>query len=153
MMLQAYRLVRREYAATAFSGEGARLYGGRWNPPGVSMVYTADSIALATLELLVHLPALPLHRYCLITVQFDESLVERVSRKSLPARWYRYGNPHSTRQFGATWFQEQRSVVLAVPSAVIHEHVNYLLNPHHPRFREVVIGKPRAYRMDSRLFD
>lgn len=153
MMAQAYRIVRREFASSAFSGEGARRYGGRWNPPGYSMVYTADSIALATLELLVHLPALPLHKYCYLKVEFDAKLIEYVSKQQLPSQWFRYAQPRSTRALGTAWLKEQRSVVLAVPSAVVHDQMNYLLNPEHPRFGEITISKPKPYRLDRRLFE
>ncbi|HMP16906.1 MAG TPA: RES family NAD+ phosphorylase [Gemmatales bacterium] len=153
MIVQAFRIVRQELAATAFSGEGARRYGGRWNPPGYPMVYTADSIALTTLELLVHLPPLVLHRYCYLKLECAAKLIERVERRQLLSQWYRYATPRFTRLYGAQWLREKRSVVLAVPSAVVQDQINYLLNPEHPDFDQILISKPKPYRLDRRLFD
>ena len=117
------------------------------------MVYASESIALATLELLVHLTALPLEKYCSIRLDFDDSLIERLPSSQLPANWRRYVQPRSTQGIGRDWLIEQRSLVLAVPSAVIVDQMNYLINPEHPHFSKVIISKPRSYRFDRRFFE
>ncbi len=84
-MRQAFRIVRETHAATAFTGEGAALYGGRWNSPGARVVYTSASASLAALETLVHLnPALRFN-YVIFSIEFDERLVEKIPPASLPA--------------------------------------------------------------------
>ena len=76
MKRRAWRIVKAKHAATAFDGEGARLFGGRWNSPGTRMIYTSATLSLAALESLVHLSPPVLFKYVAIPVEFDESLIE-----------------------------------------------------------------------------
>jgi RES domain-containing protein len=146
----AWRLVKARHARTAFDGEGARLHGGRWNSPGVRMVYTAESPSLAVLEVLVHLQATaPLAGYVLIEVRLPEGLVEILSRP--PADWRRMPAPASTRRVGDAWAASGRSAALAVPSVVTPQERLLLLNPAHPDFSRVEIGAARAHVLDPRL--
>jgi RES domain-containing protein len=140
------------HAADAFSGEGARLYGGRWNSPGIPMVYTAGSRALAALEILVHLdsPRL-LSRFVLCEVLLNGTLVRDLSADDIPMDWRFEPPPHSTQAVGDRWIKEAPSPVLHVPSVIIAEESNYLLNPHHPDFAQIRISKPRPFRFDPRL--
>lgn len=117
------------------------------------MIYTAESLALATLELLVHLSALPLDKYSSIRIDFDDSLIERLLPKQLPANWRRSAQPRSTQKLGRDWLDSQRSLVLAVPSTVVVGQINYLINPEHPRYGELIVHPPRSYRFDRRLFE
>ncbi len=133
-MLQVWRLVTARYADSAFSGDGARLYGGRWNRKGVPVVYTSDSQALAMLEMLVQDDPLRA-RYVVIPATIpDEVAVERVTVDSLPARWRAPGEHRRLRTIGTAWARRLSSAVLAVPSAVIPDEHNYLLNPQHEAF-------------------
>lgn len=149
MKLQAWRIVKEKHAATAFSGEGARLFGGRWNSPGVSLVYTSSTQALAALESLVHLNPPVLFKYVAIPLEFDSALVERPP--ALPATWAEQPAPPSTQALGDQWARESRSAVLQLPSVIIPLESNYLLNPAHPDFRKIVIGKPVPFAFDPRL--
>ena len=140
-MTRAWRIIKSRFAADAFSGEGARLYGGRWNSPGIAMVYTAGSVSLATLELLVHLDntsVLPSFSIC--PVDFDDSLVELLASATLPPDWNQSPPPTSLRTIGDDWISRGSSVVLRVPSAVIENENNYLINPAHTDFKKLVIG-------------
>jgi RES domain-containing protein len=149
MTIAAWRIVRARYAATAFSGEAARRFGGRWNSKGTALVYTAGSQALAALEMLVHLDSADLlQHYRLFPVSFDESLVEIVELSTLPARWRRRA---SVRRTGDEWVESSRSAVLQVPSAVVPGESNFLLNVSHPDFVKIKIGQPLTYRFDRRL--
>lgn len=150
-VLQAWRIDKAKRAKTAFTGEGAALEGGRWNPEGLPMVYLSASLAMAAMEKLVHLPVpegLVAH-FIRFQVTFSPSLVE-VLRK-LPDDWESKPVPGSTQRMGARWLQDRRSAVLAVPSAIIPAERNYLLNPLHPDFRKIRIGRPAAFAFDSRL--
>jgi len=149
MNLRAWRIVKAKHAATAFSGEGARLFGGRWNSPGVSLVYTSSTQALAALESLVHLNPPVLFQYAVIPVEFDAALVEKVS--ALPAGWRDSPAPPSTQALGDAWAAQARSAVLELPSVIIPGESNFLLNPAHPDFRKIVIGKPAPFAFDPRL--
>jgi RES domain-containing protein len=149
MKLRAWRIVKAKHAATAFSGEGARLYGGRWNSPGVSLVYTSGTKALAALESLVHLNPPVIFKYVAIPIEFDAALVEKVN--ALPADWNDTPAPPSTRAIGDLWAKQARSAVLELPSVIIPGESNFLLNPTHPDFKKVVIGKHEPFSFDPRL--
>lgn len=152
MTLTAWRLVKYRHQAQAFDGEGARLYGGRWNSPGVPVVYLAESLSLAALEILVHLQAAePLMAYTATPVRFDARLVRTMAAASLPKRWRDSPPPPALRALGDAWVRAGTTAVLAVPSAVVEgEHI-YLLNPAHPDFRKIHIGKPQPFAFDARL--
>ena len=151
-MGRAWRIVKTRFATDAFSGEGARLYGGRWNSPGIAMVYTAGSISLATLELLVNLDntsVLPSYSIC--PVDFDDLLVAILDPATLPSDWRQSPPPTSLQIIGDDWISRSSSVLLRVPSAVIESESIYLINPAHRDFKKLVIGAMEAFEVDPRL--
>jgi RES domain-containing protein len=150
--LRAYRICKKRFLGTAFSGEGAYRYGGRWNSKGRRVVYVGGTAAIAALELIVHLEEasdLDQLKYVLVPVDFDEGLVSRLP--SLPQNWNHYPSPLSTATAGDEWVLSESSAVLEVPSAVIPIETNYLINPLHGDFRKIAIGKPEPFEFDSRL--
>lgn len=152
MKLNAYRLVKNRYRASAWSGEGARRYGGRWNLVGDSVIYFSESLALATLEVLVHLPRnIKLPAYSFIHVQFKGSLIEAISEKELPRSWYLEKNQHKLQAIGSTWLREERSVVLRVPSAIVRQEFNYLINPLHRDFKHIDMMGLLPFKLDERF--
>lgn len=151
-MPRGWRIVKTSRADTAFDGEGARLYGGRWNSPGTAAVYTSQSVSLAVLELLVHLHSSHLlTSYCLIPVDFSDSLVEVVDPASLPSHWREFPASSALREIGDQWAAERRSVVLQVPSAIVPNENNQLILPSHRDFGQVTIGPPTPFQFDTRL--
>ncbi len=151
-MLSAWRIVRRHRGVTAFNGEGARLFGGRWNRKGTPMIYLSESRALAALELLVHLDRADLlSGYVSIEARLDDAWVERCSLDSLPQGWHQLPIPLGVQDIGEEWARSRRSVALCVPSAVVPGEFNYLLNPRHPGFGEVQIGAAARFCLDLRL--
>jgi RES domain-containing protein len=148
-LLTSYRIVTRKFAGTAFSGEGARRYGGRWNSPGVCVVYTSSTIALALLEWRAHLSQWPPPRIMIIELQFDPSFVLTPSR--LPQNWKQHPAPKANASVGDLWVSAGKSVILKLPSAIVPDEYNYLLNPAHPDFAKVLRGKPRLLKVDPRL--
>lgn len=151
-VLQAFRILKRKFARAAFSGDGARLYGGRWNSAGVAVVYTSSSVALALLEWRCHLTQWPSPPVVLIPIEFDAALVW--SPPKLPAHWRRYPCSIATRAIGDDWVRSGTSAVMKVPSATVpehHEEYNYLLNPAHSDFHRVRMGKPQVFEIDQRL--
>ena len=153
-MIQGWRLVKTRYASTAFDGEGARRYGARWNPPGTRVAYASDSVALATLEVLVQLgSSATLAAYSLASLQFPDALVEALEDSALPKNWRHFPAPPSTQSVGTRWVKEARSAVLRVPSAIIPSAHNFLLNPLHPDFAKVIIDPPRTFEFDPRLLE
>jgi len=150
-MLTVWRLVTARFAHLAFTGEGARLYGGRWNRKGVPMVYTAGSQSLAMLEMLVQDEPLRA-RYVMIPVTLPKNLkIERITVEQLPADWRDLVAREQLQAIGSEWARRQSSAVLAVPSAVIPSETNYLLNPRHPAFAKIEIGEPQVFVTDLRL--
>lgn len=150
--MKAWRITQKKRAKTAFSGEGARLYGGRWNSPGVPMVYVSQSQALAVLEVLVHLdtPAL-LAQYVFLEADIDDSLVTVLERSTLPRNWKADPVPGAVQVIGDRWVSSGRSAVLRVPSVLVPEESNFLINPRHPDFTKIAVSRPQAYRFDSRF--
>jgi RES domain-containing protein len=149
--LSAWRIVPSQHQATAFTGDGSRMFSGRWNSAGMSVVYTAGSISLAILEVLVHLrEATTMPDYLLIEARFDDSLLAAIDETQLPPNWRRDPAPETLKQFGDDWIRGQHSVVLRVPSSITGEP-NYLLNPLHPKFTDVQIGAPQPLLLDPRL--
>jgi RES domain-containing protein len=149
-MLTSYRITKRRHAENAFDGEGARIAGGRWNSPGTRIVYTAGTIALAALEILVHLDhAAPLAAYMVFTCTFDDALVADPGK--LPEAWSVLPTTADAQRVGDTWSHGLASAILRVPSAVIAEESNYLFNPLHGDFSKIRISAPRAFSFDPRL--
>ncbi|WP_214000932.1 RES family NAD+ phosphorylase [Arsukibacterium sp.] len=133
--VKLYRLVNSKWAAQAFDGEGARLYGGRWNSKGQLCVYTAGSEALAILEILVHLNnRAPLAQYRLFQLTIDSNDILTVSLNNLPASWQLQPATADTAQIGNNWLAQQASLALSVPSVIAPREHNILLNPLHPNF-------------------
>jgi len=151
LSITSWRVVKDRFAATAFDGEGARRFGGRWNSAGRAVVYTAATTSLALLEILVNADAVLLPHYLTIPVVFAEGLVESFDRSRLPRRWRSHPAPYALKRLGNRWLDEGRSCVLEVPSAVVPHESNYLLNPRHPAFSSVLFGEPVAVETDPRL--
>lgn len=152
MSVTAWRIVKRKFASQAFNGEGARLFGGRWNSPGVPMVYMAQSQSLAALEILVNVePSELLSHYVVIEVTIEPSMITAVDISALPQNWRSDPPPQKLKTIGDLWMRKNSSIVLQVPSSVIPAESNFLLNPRHPDFDKLRIGKPVAFRFDQRL--
>ena len=152
MTIHAWRLVSEARAADAFSGEGARLYGGRWNPHGLRATYLSATRSLAALEVLVHqAERVPAGQFLFIEVRFPERFITTVTPDDLEADWRNYPPQNSTVTLGGNWLKARSSPVLRVPSITIPEESNYLLNPAHPRAEEIEIGDPRAFTFDPRF--
>ena len=148
-----YRLVLPEHADTAFSGEGARRFGGRWNPKGCSVAYTSTHPSLALIELLVHLrPERMPKRLLLCAASLPDDIPMRYLRiGELPSNWAEIPGPPELRAIGAAWIEKRESLLLSVPSAVVPEESNILINPLHPQAKTMEILEPKPFRFDSRL--
>ena len=151
--MRFWRICRRRYAVEAASGEGARLYGGRWNSRGVRVVYASTSLALAAVETFVNLePNLRPRDLVSIEGEIPEALqIGRVDLKALPVRWYQ-SRDESLRRFGDEWIGAGRTVALLVPSAAIRGEWNVLLNPAHAEFSKVMFHEPESFDFNARMF-
>lgn len=151
-MPHAYRIVKARYAGNAFDGEGARLEGARWSSKGARMVYTAGSISLAILEVLVHLQqSRALSGYVIFSLEFPPRIVQEVDLSSLPANWRIFPAPATTKEIGDAWIGNSSSAVLRVPSVIVPSEHNFLINPAHRDFRSITITGPALLDIDGRL--
>ncbi|HEX4627329.1 MAG TPA: RES family NAD+ phosphorylase [Gemmatimonadales bacterium] len=152
MIVRAWRLAKTQHAAGAFDGEGARVYGARWNSPGTSVAYASESLALATLELIVHLQSVKaLAAYSVCRVQFDGKFMTSIDPGALPATWREYPAPSELQAIGDAWIAGGRSLVLRVPSVIIPTETNYLINPAHGDVASLTIDPPEPFVLDPRL--
>jgi len=150
--ITAWRITSEKYAETAFSGEGAKEYGGRFNSPGTPVVYTSESISLATLELLAKAGGRQrLSGRVVLPVTFGEEHLITQGGEDLPDGWDERPYGPSSQQVGDEWVQSEASLILRVPSVVVPEEHNYLINPEHPEFGELEFGEPRPLDPDPRL--
>ncbi|MEO8885841.1 MAG: RES family NAD+ phosphorylase [Mucilaginibacter sp.] len=144
-----YRIVKCAYAD--LSGTGARLYGGRWNSEGRAMVYLTSSRSLAVLEALVHLSPTNLpDDFCIMTIDAPYN-VAAITVEQLPAHWYEYPEPNNLKEIGNKFLAEKKHLLLKVPSAIVKEEYNYLLNPQHPEAGAVKISGTTPFVFDQRL--
>jgi RES domain-containing protein len=151
-LISTWRITKQKHARTAFTGEGAKLYGGRWNSQGKLVVYTAESRALALAEILVHLESAGvLSRYVVIQVEIDESNIAHLDLRNLPKNWRAEPAPKRLQTLGDEWLDSGKSAVLRVPSAIVVGEFNYLLNPSHPDFSKLRIHAPERFSIDKRL--
>ena len=154
-MTTAWRIAKQKHQLTGLTSEGARTYGGRWNPIGIPVLYTAESLSLATLEIIVHLQREQLlyKRFVKIPVTFDSSLIFLLSRKELPKDWDSLPPSESTQKIGQKWIEQAKHAILKVPSTVVNEEHNFLINPAHPDFAAIEFGEPQRFDFDERLIE
>jgi len=135
------------------SGTGARAYGGRWNRKNIPIVYTSENRSLATLEFLVHVPLslLPNNLSIACLEIPDDIFVEQISIAVLPKNWRDYPAPPELADLGSEWAIAMRSLLLRVPSVVVLDEFNILINPIHPDMDRVVITSAESFIFDRRL--
>ncbi|MBN9400104.1 MAG: RES domain-containing protein ['Candidatus Kapabacteria' thiocyanatum] len=149
-----WRIVKHRYAAHAMDGEGARLYGGRWNLRDTTAVYLSESLSLAALELFVHLaPEDSRLRFVAIEVVVPADVaVETVGIGELPDDWTSEPPLEGTQRIGTEWCESMRTAFLRIPSAIVPGEWNVLLNPRHPDWQRCATGKPVAFGFDGRMW-
>ena len=148
--MRCYRLCQIQFRA--LDGQGARKYGGRWNRPGRPAVYASSSRALAILELLARVDREIPADLLLLTINIpDAASIERLRPDALPTDWLTRPAPESCRIVGDGWLASAKGLVLAVPSVLVPEESNLLLNPQHAEFATVRVVAGRPFSFDPRL--
>lgn len=151
--IDLFRLTKTGFVSACFDGEGARLYGGRWNSKGLPCVYLGTTRAICVLETLVHLnneQKLPLFSMLQLTV--PEQLVSTLAPSDWPKDWALDPAPSSTKEIGDSWLSGCSSLILLVPSSVVSGEWNALFNPAHPEAKSVVsAAKTIEFNLDPRL--
>ncbi|HOZ85535.1 MAG TPA: RES family NAD+ phosphorylase [Niabella sp.] len=147
-----YRLARSEYS-NDLTGHGAFLYGGRWNSKGQYAVYFAAHISLAVLEIVVNYersiaPLRP--SYHLVEIEIDDNDLIEIDGSLLKKNWN--SDLDYSQYIGDQFLQSKSNLALKIPSVVIPEECNFLINPTHPRFKTLKIKNAIAYDLDHRLF-
>jgi RES domain-containing protein len=148
-----YRLLQAAYRHEPLSGQGAALYGGRWNPKGLSLLYTTESPALSLLEVLVHLNPKHIPPYYLVTLEVPDS-IRSIQEHELPAAWRATGSsPLPSQTFLLDWLQKPDRLVVKVPSSVVPLMANYLINPRHALYATCRLVDSAPFEIDQRLYD
>lgn len=153
MTVTVYRITKYRYHDQIFSGAGGLYAQGRWTFRGWPVIYTSASISLAVLEYALNykrrgwVPASVLGR----AVIPEGVPIETVTSADLPRNWSNPDSPAILREIGQAWLERGASVALKVPSAIVVEEWNYLLNPRHVDFKRLILGKPKRYEFDRRL--
>ncbi|MBM3855606.1 MAG: RES domain-containing protein [Verrucomicrobia bacterium] len=153
--MRLWRIEKSVFAKEVRSGNGARIYGGRWNSPGRPAIYCAGSLSLAMLEVLAHVSTEEDagEKRVFFTIDVDDSLGEEIATADLPRGWRSALNAGPCRRLGDAWLAKGNSVALRVPSALVAGEFNCILNPAHPHYRKAAIWSAgRRLRIDSRLF-
>jgi RES domain-containing protein len=152
--VNAWRIEKQKRIASAKTGEGARLVGGRWNSAGFPVVYASEHLSLAVLEILVHAPT-PDSRLVArsrASIVIPDDLIEEMKPKILPGDFGPLTVYSITQTFGDEWLRTRRSAALIVPSAIVPVERNVLLNPMHPGFARIAWTKFEAIHLDTRLW-
>jgi RES domain-containing protein len=150
--MQVFRVAKTPFAKD-LSGIGSRLYGGRWNDRGVAAIYTSESRALAALEYLVHVS----HAYApvdlsMVTFEIPDDIIpEEIASSALPKNWRRYPPSSELADIGTEWLLSNRNLLLRVPSAIVEQEHNVLINPSHSDISRVLITEVENYAFDERL--
>ncbi|NYT79794.1 RES domain-containing protein [Alcaligenaceae bacterium] len=152
-MVFAFRLVKKKWASSAFDGEGAKQFGGRFNSKGNACVYLASSESLAILEVMVHLEENSLlQHYMLYRLAIPAQSILQLNVEKLPGSWREDPAPSQTAAIGDEWLKANASLALAVPSAIVPREENYLINPSHADFQALVqTAEPLTFQADRRL--
>ncbi len=149
--MYVWRVCKQKHEVTAFSGDGGLYTSSRWMPQGFRVVYTAETLALATLELFVHTESnkIPLIAIRALLPQTME--IEAVDVDTLPANWHQPTAYSALQKLGKNWLLSNRTPILKVPSAIVPVEFNYLLNPQHPDFK-IAQSPSMQFRFDDRMW-
>ena len=151
--MKLYRIAKKDYI-NDLSGEGARLFGGRWNKKGYSMLYFSKSLSLAVLEVLVHIDfRFLISDFKFIEVEIPDKFIEpKIKPEMLHNNWRDTPPSIYTKDFGTKWLQSEKSLAIQVPSAILPQQHNVLINPKHEKIKHLKIIKTEYLNIDSRVF-
>ena len=149
--MKIYRIAKQKFI-NDLTGEGARLYGGRWNKKGSAMLYFSEHLSLCVLEMLVHTDQqLITNNYYFIKLEISEKKIKSISESKLPFNWRSNNLISETQDFGNNWLQNNKELALRIPSAVLPSESNILINPNHMEISKIKIIKTSELNLDARL--
>ena len=149
--MRVWRICKQKHQQSAFSGTGGLYTPSRWTPQGFLVVYTSESLALASLEVFVHTESDRIPLFAIRAFLSDDIAIAEVDIAKLPADWQGETAYPSLQNIGKQWLLAQQTPVLKVPSAIIPVEFNYLLNPDHPNLR-FAIEPPMTFKFDERMW-
>lgn len=150
--MEVFRICKYKKARD-LSGFGASIKGQRWNRRNTFMLYTASHRSLALLEVLVHIGEnYPDEDYAIVTLEIPDESVTLLDTENLPEDWFKILKPGVLATFTDEWLKKEQSIAMGVPSAVVIQEINYLINPLHPDFQEVKIKNIEKFNFDERFF-
>jgi RES domain-containing protein len=145
-----YRITKTKNAAD-ISGMGAALYPGRWNKKGTPVLYTGINKEIALLENLVHLPAMMMPELDVLTIEIPNESITKLDADDLPKSWFHFPAPSILAEIGQNWVDENKTLALQVPSAIVQSSWNIVLNCRHIQYKEVKIVSRSRFHFDTRL--
>lgn len=148
--MKVYRISKCKYIED-LSGTGAASYSGRWHSKGTHVLYTAQTSSLALLESVVHIAKIAQRDYCMICLEIPEDNIRRIEQAELPSDWFMNPSPDNLKAFGDHFITNRKFFALQLPSAIMPEEYNFLLNPNHPDFKKVKLLYRRTLPIDERL--
>jgi RES domain-containing protein len=148
--MKVYRISRCRYIDD-LSGTGAAMYPGRWNNKGTYVLYTAATPSLALLESVVHMSNIPVTDYCMVTLEVPDENIAELQEKNLPENWRQHPPPDALKVIGDSFVRNNKALALKLPSAIMPEDFNVLLNPNHTTFKKVKVIDKRDVFVDERL--
>jgi RES domain-containing protein len=151
--VRVFRICRKAFVRHALDGRGGLFAPGRWHGTRRPIVYSSESLALASLEVLVHceIDLVPADLVALEILIPKSVTVATLSASKLPRTWRRYPAPSALQRLGNAWLDSVRTCVLRVPSAVIPSESNFLLNPRHPHMARIKILQRFDFHFDQRF--
>lgn len=152
--MRVWRICRVAWASTAFSGEGARRAGGRWNHKGTSVAYASTTLSLAALELFVNLdPEDAPTDLVAVDLRLPDDVTSRaIDASDLPPDWRDFPAPVELKDIGSNWVRTNKTLALYVPSVVIPHERNVLINPAHPDMSRAQLGRAEPFHFDPRMW-
>lgn len=150
--MNIYRVCLDVYA-NDLSGNGARIYGGRWNSPGIPALYTSASQSLAILESLTNTPpAILQENFVLLTIEVPaKASARKMELKDLPRNWNVYPVPVNVQKTGDRWLQSGKELLLKIPSVIVPAEFNYIINPMHPDHHKLKVIASHKLHLDKRM--
>ncbi len=149
--MEVWRICKSKHQNTAFSGKGGLYVSGRWTSEGLKVVYTAQSLALASLEIFVHAESDKIPLVAIKAWLPDDSLMEEIGINSLPENWQEESAYPLLQKIGGKWLKSRQTPILKVPSAIIPVEYNYILNPEHPDLK-FNLDPPTIFKFDKRMW-
>lgn len=149
--MNVYRISKCKYIDD-LSGTGSATFAGRWHSKGTHILYTAATPSLALLESVAHMAKVLLDGYCMITLDIPTDTIQELQIQTLQENWQQNPSPDSLKVFGNLFILKNEGLALKVPSVIMPEDSNYLINPNHKDFKKVKVLAKRNLFIDNRLF-